>query len=72
MTMTKDEKTEQLQQTIIDACRTLQLMPNEALDVIGNATVNIIVALAPAYGKTPKQLLKIIGKSIANAKRAKN
>lgn len=65
--MTKEEKAEQLTQEIIKVCKNLGVEPNETLDVLGLATGNILTTIAPLFGVTPRQMLQIFGKGIANA-----
>lgn len=65
--MSKEEKAEQLTQEIIKACKNLGVEPNETLDVLGMAVGNILATIAPLFGVSPCQMLKIFGKGIANA-----
>lgn len=65
--MSKDEKGELLAQEIIKACKNLDVEPNETLDVLGLATGSILTTIAPLFGVTPREMLQIFGKGIANA-----
>jgi len=65
--MSKEEKAEQLTQAIINTCKNLGVEPDETLDVLGMATGNILTTIAPMFGVSPRQMLQIFGKGIANA-----
>lgn len=65
--MSKEEKSEQLTQAIINTCKNLGVEPDETLDVLGMATGNILTTIAPMFGVSPRQMLQIFGKGIANA-----
>ena len=65
--MSKEEKVEQLTQVIIETCKNLGVEPDETLDVLGMSVGNILTTIAPMFGVTPRQMLQVFGKGIANA-----
>ena len=65
--MNKDEKSKELLEAIVDKCQKLDVQPDEVLDVVGVAVANLLTTIAPMYRCSPRQMLRIFARGIANA-----
>lgn len=65
--MNNDVKSRELLNAIVAKCKELDVQPDEVLDVVGVAVANLLTTIAPMYGCSPRQMLRIFAKGIANA-----